>query len=98
MHLRLVDVIETARNNGFDVRDGRDMPVDATMLSLVEEENLMDAPARLHFPPIDPDRDRDVVAEVSVGAQLFRIVGDVQRQADLRQVFEGRGRLDPETG
>lgn len=88
--LPFVDLVATVRNAGFDVLDSAGMPLTEQHQAFLEDQNLMQEPARLVLRRPDSERARGIVADVAVGQQLFRIRGDWTGVDDLVHLVEGR--------
>ncbi len=88
--LAFVDLAATARSAGFELYDSRGLPVDEEMQPYLEDENLTAEEARVSFREPPPGETHGVVADVSVGQQVFRLRGDWSRVAELRHLISGR--------
>jgi hypothetical protein len=88
------ELLETALSLGYDLLDEAGEPVDETLLSALEDDNLTAAGVQVTFrePPFHGEP--AIVADVQVGEQIFQISGSGRDVEDLRNglhdVAEGR--------
>lgn len=83
------ELVETARNFGFELRDGRELPVNREMQDVLEDENLMSEPARMESRHEDDDQERGVVAVLSVRDQTFHLWGEWSRLWEFERLVAG---------
>lgn len=87
--LRFAELVATAQNAGFEVLDGRGLPLTAPMYQSLEDDNLMEEPAHVTFHEPEMAGERGAVADVQVGQQVFQIHGDWSRAGELRLALTG---------
>jgi hypothetical protein len=82
--LLFFELLELTMGLGYDLLDEAGEPVDETLLSALEDDNLMAAEVEVLFrePPFHGDP--AIVADVQVGEQVFRISGSSRDLEDLR--------------
>jgi hypothetical protein len=89
------ELLELTLGLGYDLLDEGGKPVDETLLSALEDDNLMAAQVQVMFrePPFHGDP--AIVADVQVGEQMFQISGNGRDVEDLRNglhdIAERRG-------
>jgi len=83
------ELVETARNYGFELYDSRELPVDRELQAMLEDENLTAEPVRVEFRRAPGERKRGVVAVLGVRDQTFQLFGEWSRLWELERLVTG---------
>jgi hypothetical protein len=83
------ELVETARNAGFELYDARQLPVDPELQMALEDENLTEEEVHVTLHPAPSGRQRGVVADLRVGEHVFHLWGSWSRVWELEQLVEG---------
>ena len=86
------ELVESARNLGFELYDAREMPVDVELQPSFEDANLTVAPATLQLLPDPPEGERGMVATLRVREHVFYLWGEHSRAWELEQLAAGAER------
>ncbi len=87
--LRFGELVDTARGLGFDLYDAQNLLVDEELEMALEDENLVAEPVHVHFRPARGGQEEGIVADLTVGAQVFHLRGEWSLARELEQVVRG---------
>ena len=87
--LRFGELVETARSLGFDLYDAQNLLVDDQLEMALEDDNLVAEPVHVHFRSARTGQETGIVADLTVGAEVFHLRGEWSMARELEQVVHG---------
>lgn len=87
--MRFGELVETARSMGFDLYDSENLLVDDQLEMALEDENLVAEPVHVSFRTAPDDQEEGIVADLTVGAEVFHLHGEWSLARELEEMVWG---------